>query len=209
MRPTFAAALAAFAFAVAVPATAAADPPARITIVSVFDPIDFGENAYVNGQVLQDTPGGQVVTLEQSAAPFTEWAAVAQVTTDPEGYYSFELHPTQTMLYRTNSQGASSERTVNVSVLPRISFRASRAGRASVRFSGTFAPAVDGQQVAIQRRTTNGSWATVAKVTLRSGTTFQGRIRTTHPLTLRAAFANNGTLATAASRAVTVVVGHG
>jgi hypothetical protein len=205
----FAALAAAAAVAAAVPSIAAADPPTRITIVSVFDPIDFGENAYVNGQVFQDTPGGQVVTLEQAAAPFTEWATVAQVTTDPEGYYSFELHPTQTLMYRTNSQGASSERAVNVSVLPRISFRAVRAGRASVRFSGTFAPAVDGQRVAIQRRTTNGSWATVAKAALRSGTTFQGQIRTSHPLTLRAAFANNGALATAASRAVTVVVGHG
>jgi hypothetical protein len=206
MRAKFAAALA--AVAVVVPATAAADPPTRITIVSVFDPIDFGENAYVNGQVFQDTPAGQVVTLEQSAAPFTVWTAVAQATTDPEGYYSFELHPTQTLMYRTSSQGAASERTVNVSVLPRISFRAAKAGRATIHFSGTFAPAVAGQQIAIQRRTTHGSWTTVTKATLRSGTTFAGQIRTSHPLTLRAAFANNGALATAASRAITVVIGH-
>ena len=191
------------------PSMAWADPPTRITIVAVFDPIKYGENAYLNGQVYQDTPGGQVVTLEQSASPFVEWTPVAQVTTDPEGYYSFELHPTQTLMYRTNSQGASSERAVNVSVLPRITFKATRAGRATVRFSGTFAPAVDGQRVTIQRRTANGSWATATKVPLRSGKTFEGRIRAGHPVTLRASFTTNGALATAASKAVTVVVGGG
>jgi hypothetical protein len=206
MKPAFVAALA--AVAAAVPATAAADPPSRITIVAVFDPIDYGEDAYVNGQVFQDTPAGQVVTLEQSAAPFTEWAAVAQVTTDAEGFYSFKLHPTQTMLYRTSSQAASSERTVNVSVVPRISFKASRAGSASVRFSGTFAPALDGQRVAIQRRTNSGAWQTVARAALQGGKTFQGLIRAGHPLTLRASFQTNGALATAASKAVTVHVGH-
>ena len=36
------------------------------------------------------------------------------------GYYSFELQPTQTMQYRTSSQGVASERAVQVSVRPRL-----------------------------------------------------------------------------------------
>jgi hypothetical protein len=201
----FAAAVATAAiFAASFPSAAAADPPTRITVVSVFDPIDYGENAYVNGQLFGITPAGQVVGLEQSAPPYTEWTPVAQVTTDANGYYSFKLHPSQTLQYRTNSQGVLSERTVKVSVAPRIAFKAMAAGNTSIRFSGTFAPALDGQSVAIQRRNSNGSWTTVATSRLHAGKTFQGRIRARHPLTLRAFFPADGAHLYASSKAVKV-----
>jgi hypothetical protein len=85
----------------ALPAVALADVPGRVTIVAIFDPVTYGENAYVNGQLIGEGQGGQIVTLEQSAPPFTEWAPVAQATADYAGYYSFKLHPAQTMQYRT------------------------------------------------------------------------------------------------------------
>jgi hypothetical protein len=181
------------AAALAGAASAVADPPGRITIVAVFEPIRYGENAYVNGQLLGDTPqGGQLVGLEQSAPPFTDWAPVAQVTADAQGYYSFKLHPSQTLQYRTNSGGIGSERVVQISVSPRIKLTAQSAGKSSIRFSGTFAPAIDGQSVAIQRRNKNGSWTTVANARLHSGRTFEGRIRAHKPTTLRAFFATDG-----------------
>jgi hypothetical protein len=207
MRRKLAVVAALATLAAAAPSTAAADPPTRITIVSVFDPISYGENAYVNGQLFAGAPAGQIVGLEQSAPPFTEWTPVAQVTTDAAGYYSFKLHPSQTLRYRTNSQGVLSERTVKVSVAPRIALTATAAGRTSIRFSGTFAPALEGQSVAIQRRNANGSWTTVAHARLHDGRTFQGRIRARRPLALRAFFEDDGVHLASSSRSVRVVPG--
>ena len=188
------------------PATAAADPPTRITIVAVFDPISYGDNAYVNGQLIGTAEAGQPVALEQSAPPFTEWIPVGQVPADAEGYYSFKLHPTQTMHYRTSSQGVFSERQVKVSVAPRITFSAAPAGRTSIRFSGTFAPALTGQRVAIQQRSVGGSWVTVANARLRDGKTFHGLIRAGRPVELRAFFAT--AQMSGASKSVRVVPGR-
>jgi hypothetical protein len=206
VRRRNAAALAAVAaLAVAVPA--AADPPTRITIVAVFEPVSYGENAYVNGQLLGNAEAGQIVALEQSAPPFTDWAPVAQVSADPQGYYSFKLHPSQTLQYRTSSQGIGSERVVQVSVAPRLRLKASAAGRTSIRFSGTVAPALAGQSVAIQRRLPSGRWMTITNAPLHGGTTFTGRFRTRHATTLRAFFASDGAHLSASSNVVKVTPG--
>jgi hypothetical protein len=200
--------LAACALAVvALPALALADPPTRVTIVAVFDPITYGENAYVNGQLIGNVQGGQLVALEQSAPPFTEWAAVAQATADAAGYYSFKLHPSQTLQYRTSSQGMPSEKAVQVNVAPRIKLKAAAAGRTSVRFSGTFAPALDGQSVAIQRRSPSGGWTTIANARLHDGKTFRGRLRAHTPVMLRALFATDGAHLDGFSNAVRAVPG--
>jgi hypothetical protein len=191
------------ALAGAVPSTAAADPPTRVTIVSVFDPLTYGENAYVNGQLFGIAQAAQTVALEQAPPPFTVWTPVAQVAADAAGYYSFKLKPAQTMQYRTSSQGVPSERVVQVSVAPRIGFKAAAAGRSSIRFSGTFAPALDGQSVAIQRRTAGG-WKTVVTARLHGGKTFQGRLRAHRSTQLRAFFATDGARLNAHSKTVMV-----
>lgn len=174
------------------PAVAAADPPTRVTIVAVFNPITYGENAYVNGQLIGDGQPGQAVSLEQAAPPYTDWTPVAQGVADAQGYYSFKLHPTQTMQYRTNSQGVFSERAVEVDVAPRITLKAVAAGRSTIRYRGTFGPALEGQSVAIQRRDAAGSWTTIANATLRGGTSFSGRLTAHRATTLRAFFATDG-----------------
>ena len=195
--------------ALAMAATAFADPPARITIVGVFEPISYGENAYVNGQLLGDNEAGQLVALEQSAAPFTDWTPVAQVTTDAQGYYSFKLHPTQTMQYRTSSQGVGSERVAWVSVAPRIRRKAQAVGKTAVRFSGTVVPALPGKTVAIQRELRGGGWTNVTTARLRGGRTFAGRIRTRHSVNLRAFFANDSVHYDGFSNVVKIARGAG
>jgi hypothetical protein len=187
-------------------ASAQADPPARITIVAVFDPITFGENDYVNGQLVGPPPaegqpesssaaptpqGGQVVVLEQSSPPFTEWTPIAQATTNPQGFYSFKLHPSQTLQYRTSSQGVASERFVQVSVAPRVRLKVQAAGKSSIRFSGTVSPALADQSVEIQRHLRGGGWMRVLTARLKGGRTFSGRIRARHALQLRAYFGGN------------------
>jgi hypothetical protein len=189
----------------AIPSIAAADPPTRVTIVAVFEPITYGDNAYVNGQLVGIAQGGQVVALEQSPPPFTQWTPVAQVAADAAGYYSFKLHPTQTLQYRTSSQGTPGDGPVRIDVAPRLSFKATPAGRTSIRFSGSFAPAVPGQTITIQRRSTTGAWVRVASAQLRAGKTFQGRLKATRPVTLRAFFRTNGAFGDATTRSVRVV----
>src|SRR3954453_16509992 len=188
-------------------ASASADAPSRVTIVAVFEPITYGENAFVNGQLVGENQGAQVVALEQSVAPFTEGTPVAQTRAEAAGYYSFKLHPSQTLQYRTNSQGLYSEKAVQVSVAPRIKLKARSAARASIRFSGTFAPALDGQSVAIQRRDSRGSWTTVANARLHDGKSFGGRLRAHGKTSLRAFFATAGAPLDGFSNAVTVTPG--
>lgn len=190
----------------AVSAFAAA--PARITVVAVFNPIRYGDNAYVNGQLLGEEQGGGLVVLEQASPPaFTDWTPVAQTTADPAGYYSFKLRPTQTMQYRTSSQGYGSERGVVVGVAPRIRFTAGAAGKSSVRFSGTIAPARPDGSVEIQRQLRGGGWTRVATARLRGGKTFSGRIRARHSVRLRAFAPANGALLNGTSRAVPLARG--
>jgi plastocyanin len=60
----------------------------------------------------------------------------------------------------------SPETAVRPKVTFRVSHSATRAGR-RIRLSGFVRPALDGQRVQIQRRTTTGSWKTVAATRLR------------------------------------------
>jgi hypothetical protein len=201
-----ASALALAAAFAAAPAMAQAQPT-RISIISVFDPISYGESAFVNGHLIGDGQGGQTVGLEESPFPFTAWTPVASETADDLGFYSFRLWPRVITHYRTVSQGMTSEREVQVTVAPRIALKAAAAGKASVRFSGTFAPAHPGQSVTIQRQHSGGSWTTVATARLRRGTTFTGRLHAKRPAVLRAFFTSDGDHADAYSRAVRAAPG--
>lgn len=189
-------------------APASAEPPARITVVGVFNPITYGDNAYVNGQLIGNEQGGGLVVLEQSTPPaFADWTPVAQVNADPAGYYSFKLKPTQTMQYRTSSQGFGSERAVQVDVAPRIRFTADAAGKSSVRFSGTIAPAQPDQSVEIQRQLSGGGWTRVTRARLKGGRTFSGRISSRRSIRLRAFYPANGVLLNGTSKPVQITRG--
>lgn len=202
--------------ALCVAASAAAQtPPTRITIVSVFDPITYGEKAYVNGQLQgpddSADESGQIVTLQESPFPFTTWTDVAQQTTDFAGYYSFKREQLGvTTHYRTVWNGqVMSEREVQVSVAPRIKLAVQPSGRTAVRFAGTFAPALPKGSVAIQRRDRAGAWTTVANANLGStGTKFKGRLRARKAVQLRAFFATDGAHLDGFSNAVTVSPGR-
>ena len=193
------------ALALAAASAASADPPARITVVGVFNPITYGDNAYVNGQLIGNEQGGGLVVLEQASPPaFTDWTPVAQVNADPAGYYSFKLRPSQNMQYRTSSQGFGSERAVQVNVAPRVRFSAQASGRSSIRFSGSIAPAFPDQSIEIQKRLAGGGWTRVTTARLKSGRTFAGRVRSKHAISLRAFYAGDGAHLNGVSRTVTI-----
>jgi hypothetical protein len=206
MTPRIAVAIVVLALCAA--SAALADPPARITVVAVFNPITYGENAYVNGQLIGNEQGGGLVVLEQASPPaFTDWTPIAQVNADPAGYYSFKLRPTQSMQYRTSTQGFGSERGVLVSVAPRVRFRAEAAGKTRIRFSGSIAPAFADQSIEIQKRLAGGGWTRVATARLRSGRSFAGTMRAKHATELRAFYPTDGAHLNGISRAVKVTLG--
>jgi hypothetical protein len=194
---------AAATLALAAPA-AAQTPPERISIVSLFDPIFYGEKAFVNGQLIGGDNAGQIVVLQESPFPFTTWTDVAQQTTDFQGYYSFWRRPAVTSHYRTSwNSGQLQSTEVQTQVIPRLVLTTRRLNRTTVRFVGTLRPAHPDQAVEIQRRTSAG-WRTVATYHLRGGTTFAGRLRARHTLRVRAFFASTGDVLPAYSAAVSV-----
>lgn len=192
------------AAALAAPAGASAQP-ARITIVSLFDPIAYGQKAFVNGQLVGDDTAGQVVTLQASPFPFTAWSDIAQITTDERGFYSFLRRPIATTHYRTMWNGQlMSDSEVQVQVIPRLAFKAVAAGKRTVRYSGTLAPAHADEQIEIQRQTRSGAWTTIVRPRLRGGATFSGRLHARHTIRLRAFFPSDGDHLAAASAPATV-----
>jgi hypothetical protein len=192
------------ALLMAVPAVAAADPPKRVAIIAVFNPITFGDVTFVNGKLVGPGQGRQPVTLEQSAPPFTDWTPAAETTSDVNGYYSFELTPADTMKYRASAQGMLSK-PVTISVTPRITFKASVVGTSSVRFSGTFGPARPAGLVTIQRRSSTGAWTRITRASLGTGTAFGGRLRAHYRITLRAIYPADALHSMARSKTVTVM----
>jgi hypothetical protein len=208
IRRAATAAVAVLAFSVAAVPAASAEPPARITVVGVFNPITYGDNAYVNGQLLGNEQGGQLVVLEQSNPPaFTDWTPIAETTADPAGYYSFKLKPTQNTQYRTSSQGYGSERAVQVNVAPRVRFSAQAAGASSIRFSGSIAPAFADQSIEIQKHLAGGGWTRVATARLKGGRTYSGRIRARRATDLRAFYPSDDAHPNGISRSVKVTPG--
>jgi hypothetical protein len=190
----------------AAPPNVAADPPRRVAIIAVFNPITYGDVAFVNGRLIGAGQAGQTVDLEQSAPPFTDWTPAAQTTADASGYYSFELTPADTMKYRASAQGMPSK-AVQISVTPRITLKAKAVGASSVRFSGTFGPARPAGLVTIQRRSSTGAWTPIGSAGLGTGTTFSGRLRAHYRITLRAIYPGDDLHLEGRSNTVTVVPG--
>jgi hypothetical protein len=192
------------ALVAALPTPASAVPPRRVAIIALFNPITFGDVTFVNGRLVGTGQANQPVTLEQSAPPFTDWAAAQETTSDVSGYYSFELRPADTMEYRATAQGTPSK-AVKIAVAPRIKFKASAAGTNGVRFSGSFGPARPGELVTIQRRSSTGAWSTISSAGLRNGIVFNGRLRARYRITLRAFYSGDDQHLAAHSNAVTVM----
>lgn len=151
--------------------------PSSVTIGAAPSAVVFGTATAITGTVTGPQVSGVPVQLQATPAPFTAPFADAgtPVTTDASGNYAFSVVPGLITRYRVVAQTAppATSPTVDVAVATRVSFKVSktrvRRGR-RVRFSGSVAPAHDGQVVRIQRRTATGAFKTVARVTLRKTT---------------------------------------
>lgn len=148
-------------------------PQNAATITAVPTTVTFGRSTTIAGQVSGPNNAGVAVTLEENPYPFTggfKATTIAGVT-NATGAYTLVAVPKVNSRYRVNVKTSppvnSGEVLVNVRV--KVGFRLSdstpRRGQ-SVRFSGTVVPAHNGKVALIQRRTSTGSYRTIARATL-------------------------------------------
>lgn len=143
----------------------------------------------LSGRVSGDKPGGVTVRLEaDSTRPYGDSYVPVNVTatSDANGKYSFALKPLLNTQYRAIAQASppvtSPAKLVLVRTLVGIKVSDSTPARgALVKFSGSVFPAHDGRPVTIQKRTSSGSFVTVARTTLRDAgvtrSTYSRRVR--------------------------------
>jgi hypothetical protein len=161
------------------PPPEASPNPDRITIITIFKTIEFGERAFVSGRFRrQENPDadavgyqGKTVTLEEAPYPFTAFTAIASTITDREGYYAFSARPGLNSRYRVMSSDPAVQSDAKlIRVRLQVGLEASRdrvkKGR-SVELSGTVTPAHEGNRVEIQRRTKTGRWQTISRTKLK------------------------------------------
>lgn len=175
--------------------TAAGAPPAAqnaVTIAASPTAVTFGKPTAISGQVTGPDNAGIEVTLEENPYPYTAGFKATTVTgtTSATGAYMLAVVPTVNTRYRVTAKTkppASSPEVlvkVRVKVGLRVSDRTPAAGK-RVRFSGNVTPGHDGKVVRIQRRTSTGSWKTVARATLVAATPADGVTRSKFSKRLR------------------------
>jgi hypothetical protein len=145
---------------------------ADVTIAAT-NPIVWGRSSVVSGNV-KGAAAGVLVDLQADPFPFsdTEFAKVATVPTDAKGDYRFTVMPKSNTRYRvvaaTSPPVTSAVVNVLVQIRVKVAVSDSTPLRGSlVKFSGTACPAHDGNTVYVQKRTSTGSFGTVARTTLR------------------------------------------
>lgn len=137
--------------------------------------IVFGEATAIEGRLSgTSNDAGTTVRLEaDTTRPYGDKYDDTGLTTrtEPNGRYAFSVKPALNTQYRAVAQASppvtSNPRLVVVrtKVGLIVSDTTPRRGR-RVRFRGTVAPAHDGGTALIQRRTSTGAFATVARTTL-------------------------------------------
>ncbi len=167
------------AMAIAIPFTAnAANTPkvspkaAQLTIKSSVNPVLYGRSVVISGNLKGKGGVGMSILLQQNPYPFAGYVDVGTAITTSGGAYTFTVAPKLNTRYRATATTATPV-TMSGELLQNVAHRVSLGlsdstparGR-RVRFSGHVSPAHDGKIVRIQRRTSTGSFRTIARTTL-------------------------------------------
>ena len=158
--------------------------PLGLTLTADPNPVRYGAATVIRGQVTGTDNAGVTVALQGRPFPFT--LAFGQignaVVAAAQGGFAFTLgQMTTTTQYRVVRPGRNlTSPIVTVSVQPRLStavstYRVRRGGR--VTFSGTLTPALPGTPMALQRRSSKGTWILVTGMASRSLSSAQSRYR--------------------------------
>jgi hypothetical protein len=140
--------------------------------IAATSPIVWGRSTVITGTV-RGAGAGVLVDLQSDAFPYSdaEFVKDATVPTDAKGGYRFAPMPKLNTRYRvvaaTSPPVTSAAATVLVKIRVKVAVSDSTPRRGSlVTFSGTGCPQHDGNLVYIQRRTSTGSYGTVARTKL-------------------------------------------
>ncbi len=142
--------------------------------LSTTSPVTFGRSTVATGKLTAVNPNsGVTVNLQADPFPFADngFSTVASGVTDANGDYRLLHKPTAHTRYRAEAKTSPDTNSAITTVLVRLQVKFSvsdstpNAG-SLVRFSGTVCPEHDGKVAAIQRRTSTGSYRTVARATL-------------------------------------------
>lgn len=149
------------------------DPAGNISI-NATSPVTWGRSTVVTGKLTATNPNAGVsVDLEADPFPFEDngFTNVASGTTDANGDYRILHKPTSHTRYRVVAKTGPPTTSALATVLVRIQVKFSVSDSTPsagglVRFSGTACPEHDGKLASIQRRTSTGSYRTVARARL-------------------------------------------
>lgn len=193
--------------------------PLGLTIAAAPNPVVLGQATTISGTLSGTGNAGKPVALQQRPFPFTApWAPVGNaVVTDANGAFGFPLLtgiPATTQFRVVTVDKPTVESPVlTLPIAVRVKTNVSRTSKVKrgslVRFSGTIRPARAGAQFAIQKRTSDGQWATLAgSITRGGGQTFSGyskRVRISRGGTYRVfVLINDGNLASGIGREVKI-----
>ena len=148
-----------------------------ITLAAKPNPLSFGGFVTLSGRLTGSSNGGTTVTLQADPYPFADndFTDKGTKVTAANGSYSFAQAPGLNTRYRvvasTSPKVTSPVVTVSVSYRVGLSVSDSTPRRGTrVRFSGSVGPRKDGSTAFIQKRRSDGRFATVARATLTAGT---------------------------------------
>jgi hypothetical protein len=175
----------------------AAKPPAnnngQLSIAATPKQVTAGRAVAITGKLKGTSNAGQGIVIQTNPFPFAGYVSGGTTSTDATGNYRFSATPTLNTRYRVQTTTVTPAQTsgeITVPVSPRISLslsdRTPKSGQL-VRFYGHVWPSHDGRTAQIQRRTTTGSWQSVARVTLKD----DGDLRSTYSRRVR--IRKNGT----------------
>jgi len=143
-----------------------------ISVRATPNPVVFGRSTTVSGGMSGQT-GSVSVDIQTNPYPYAGFTMLKTVASDTKGDYSsgplsFPVNTKVRAVAHTSPPRTSSEVFVNVRIRVSLSVGDSTPRRGQrVRFSGLAFPQHDGRLVYIQRRSSTGSYVTVAKTRLR------------------------------------------
>lgn len=180
MRRTCTTALATAALlGTSVAASLAQKPPkppgqAGVTLTAKPNPVTFSQPVELKVSV-KGAKSGVSVVFQRHLTSSRSFSDLETKATDAKGDVTFTPRPRETTYYRAVARTAPEQTSAEliVRVAPLVGLKVSdstpRSGQRVV-FSGTVRPPHDGRRVYLQRRIGGGAFVTVAKTTLRAGT---------------------------------------
>jgi hypothetical protein len=149
-----------------------------LTIDSNPNPSTADRQVVVHGQLLGATSVGVAVELWQQLPGQTQFAQVAQTTTDASGAYSITRSADQVQTDRQwyVTAGTMQSRTMAQTVQAVVTLAATAGSHRATIFAGHVSPSHKRQRILLQRRTSRG-WSTIARPVLTRASNFRVRRR--------------------------------